>query len=378
MGSETAQLVSVVPVLKSIRLERFKAAFKPEPVEVGSFTTLIGRNGSGKSTLLEAMQWIDATLRRDAVEACKRYFGVHDLINLRSRAKRQFFALSTSWQVNGQPWDYSIRVEQDEDGGTPRIATEQLVSGSGRGRSIEIDKPESSDRLALWRSTTAVASAIRDYWKRATFLRLSPGRLAEGSLARRASSDPLLDEEGQSLPALLNELNADQRKWLIDQVNSVLRDIESVSVSSSGANRSEKVHYSLHERMPYRGRHGRSLFPIPAWMLSEGTRRLTAIFGLLAHDPAPSLLCIEEVENGLDPWAVKIVLQHLQSAADKGTQVIVTTHSPWLLDHVAPESVIRVRRVQGETQYERFADQAAFKEYADDVPVGTRYVQESG
>jgi predicted ATPase len=371
-----AQVALVAPTLKSIRLERFKAAFKPDPVELTPFTTLIGRNGSGKSTLLEAMQWVDATLRRDAVEACKRYFGVHDLINLRSRAERPFFALHSTWEVGGQAWEYSIKVEEDADGTTPRIVSEQLASGVGRGRTVELSQPESTDRLALWRATSAVASQIRDYWKRAAFLRLSPGRLAEGSLAKRASSDPLLDEEGQTLPALLNDLNSEQRRWLIQQVNSVLRDIENVSVSSPGAHRSEKVHYSLHERMPYRGRNGRSLFEIPAWMLSEGTRRLTAIFALLAHDPPPSLLCIEEVENGLDPWAVEIVLKHLQSASDKGTQVIITTHSPWLLDHVEPESVIEVKRVQGDTQYRRFTDLAAVKVYAAHVPVGTRYVQE--
>jgi predicted ATPase len=364
------------PRLKTVRLERFKAAFKPDAVDLGPFTVLIGRNGSGKSTLLEAMQWIDAALRRDAVEACKRYFGVHDLMNLRSRALQPYFEIATTWQIGQDLWEYSLKVEEDADGTTPRIANEQLAKGVGAGRVKEISSPESTDRLALWRATGSAAKALQDYWKRATFLRLSPVRLAEGSLARRASTDPLLDEEGQNLPALLNELDDEQREWLIEQVSSVLKDIKQVDVSSSGASRSEKVHYSLYEKMPYRGRNGRSLFPIPAWMLSEGTRRLTAIFALLAHKPGPSLLCIEEVENGLDPWAVEIVLRHLQSAAEKGTQIIVTSHSPWLLDHVDPDSVVQVKRREGETTYVKFADQEAVKAYAADVPSGTRYVQE--
>lgn len=134
------------------------------------------------------------------------------------------------------------------------------------------------------------------------------------------------------------------------------------------------MNYSLLEEMPYQGREGKKQFPIPAWMLSEGTRRITAILALLMRDPAPSLLCIEEIENGLDPWTVKIILRHLQDAADRGTQVLLTTHSPWVLDDVPMESILLVRRRGGDTQYEHFASLYEVKAFNDSVPAGTRYV----
>jgi predicted ATPase len=109
-------------------------------------------------------------------------------------------------------------------------------------------------------------------------------------------------------------------------------------------------------------------------MLSEGTRRLTAILALLVHEPAPSLLCIEEIENGLDPWTVRFVLRHLQSAADRGTQVILTTHSPWVLDDVPIDSILQVRRVQGDTRYEHFSSRPEIEAFDPSVPAGTRYV----
>jgi predicted ATPase len=126
--------------------------------------------------------------------------------------------------------------------------------------------------------------------------------------------------------------------------------------------------------MPYQGRNGSSLFDIPSWMLSEGTRRITAIFALLVHDPPPSLLCIEEVENGLDPWTVLTVLKALQAAVDAGTQVIVTSHSPWLQDHVDLQDILFVERVKGTTEYRRFADKEEAKRFASEVPPGARYV----
>jgi predicted ATPase len=154
----------------------------------------------------------------------------------------------------------------------------------------------------------------------------------------------------------------------------VLKGIEQVKVSKPRAGQQENVNYSLRERMPYRGRNGSSLFDIPSWMLSEGTRRITAIFALLVHDPPPSLLCIEEVENGLDPWTVLKVLDALRAAVDAGTQVIVTSHSPWLIDHVDIQDILYVERVKGTTEYRRFVDKEEARHFANQVPPGARYV----
>jgi predicted ATPase len=135
------------------------------------------------------------------------------------------------------------------------------------------------------------------------------------------------------------------------------------------------VHYSLLEEMHFPGLGGKEQqFPIPAWMLSEGTRRITAILALLVRDPPPTLLCIEEIENGLDPWTVKAILRHLQDAASRGTQVLLTTHSPWVLDDVPMDSILLVRRRGGDTQYEHFASLPEVREFDDSVPAGTRYV----
>lgn len=221
-----------------------------------------------------------------------------------------------------------------------------------------------------------VLGALLEFWKRAVFLRLSPNRLAQGSPATRKSFEPLLDEEGQTLPALLNELDEEQRAWVVANLTDILSGIRGVQVSKAEFGRDQRVAYSLTEEMPYKGRSGKFILPIPAWMLSEGTRRVTALLALLARRPAPALLCVEELENGLDPWTVVKMVKHLQDAADKGTQVIVTTHSPWLLDHVALRDILLVERVKGDTVYGRFSDRQAVRSFADAVPPGTRYVNE--
>lgn len=387
-----------LPWLSEVQLERFKAAFKPAPIPLQLFNVVIGRNGSGKSTLLEALQWLDTTLRRDAREACDRYFGIHDLINLRAQSTgTPYFSLSLTWTSPDlqHPLRYKVQVEESRD--VPVITREELFTLRPSGRPLDsylstVDQGErlikgqgitfrEPDRLALGllgsgQSGTPI-SALSEFWSRAVFLRLSPNRLANGSLATRKSFEPLLDEEGQTLPALLNELTSEQRADLVRAIQEALPGIQDVRVSKAEMGRDARVNYELIEKMPYRGRSGVSKFPIPSWMLSEGTRRITAILALLAREPAPSLLCIEEIENGLDPWTVRHILLHLQSAADRGTQVILTTHSPWVLDDVPIDSILHVRRIKGDTRYEHFASRPEIRAFDPSVPAGTRYVNEA-
>jgi predicted ATPase len=384
--------------LSEVQIERFKAAFKPDPIGLCPFNVVIGRNGSGKSTLLEALQWIDATIRRDAREACDRYFGSQDLINLRSQAHVPYFELTLTWsseEASTPLVRYRVRVEDSQ--GTPSIAEEDLVMGKGGATIRYLETGElgervlvngdaaglrfqDPDRLALGQLGSVLGrhqpelAFLESFWERAVFLRLSPNRLAKGSLATRKSFEPLLDEEGQTLPALLSELTPDQRAELIEALQEVLPGIRGVEVSRADLGRDTQVNYRLLERMPYRGRTGRHQFPIPSWMLSEGTRRITAILALLVREPAPSLLCIEEIENGLDPWTVRTILRYLQSAADRGTQVILTTHSPWVLDDVPIGSILQVRRIEGNTRYEHFASRPEIASFSPSVPAGTRYV----
>ncbi len=317
--------------LREVRLERFKAAFKPEPIAVGDFQLIIGRNGAGKSTLLEALQWLDRTLRQDARAACDRYFGIRDLINMRSRAGVPYFELTLTWTIERPSaaksnLTYTVRVEQGADNKTPLVAAETLYeqvvgtkkrayliktrntkreAGKKSGtRVVYPDDPnlrtnfEEPDRLALARGGMrsrgqgkphSVFDLLQDFWSRAVFLRLSPNRLVAGSPADRRSFDPILDEEGQTLPALLNELSKEQMADLSKDLGASVNGIEGVKVigKSRTSTAEDKINYQLRERMPYVGRAGSTAFSVPSWMLSEGTRRLTAIFALLVRSPPP-------------------------------------------------------------------------------------------
>lgn len=120
--------------------------------------------------------------------------------------------------------------------------------------------------------------------------------------------------------------------------------------------------------------------PTCAFFLNDGaggTARFTEIRAALSQLSC-SLLGIEELERGLDPWTVCEALAELRSAASRGVQIVVTTYSPWVLDQVPLNCIVQARRVEGSIRYERFCERPEVQAYASPVPPGTRYVNEAG
>ena len=85
--------------------------------------------------------------------------------------------------------------------------------------------------------------------------------------------------------------------------------------------------------------------PVPAARLSDGTLRFLALLSILCHPNPPPLVCIEEPELGLHPDVIHQVAKLLIEASQR-TQIIVTTHSSELIDHLweDPESVVICER----------------------------------
>ena len=135
-----------------------------------------------------------------------------------------------------------------------------------------------------------------------------------------------------------------------------------------------EAYVNVTERMPYRGRSGFKDRDLEVWYVSEGIRRLVAIFAVLEASPKPSIVCIEEIENGLDPFTLEYVVQSLRSSADRGTQILVTSHSPYLLDMMSHNEVVFVDRTGGDSQYQRAKDSEEAKKWGARLPPGSLFV----
>jgi len=89
----------------------------------------------------------------------------------------------------------------------------------------------------------------------------------------------------------------------------------------------------------------------PAQDVSDGTIQALGLLAASA-DPRASGLVIEEPENSVHPWVIQSVLKKLQSLS-KDKPVIITTHSPVLLDSINPKDLWLVYKRNGKTEIEK-------------------------
>ena len=52
--------------------------------------------------------------------------------------------------------------------------------------------------------------------------------------------------------------------------------------------------------------------PLPGWLLSSGTVRILALLSMFETPNKPSVLFIDEIENGLDPRTIGLLLSEIE------------------------------------------------------------------
>jgi predicted ATPase len=90
---------------------------------------------------------------------------------------------------------------------------------------------------------------------------------------------------------------------------------------------------------------GESLFALkegdidyPAPILSDGTLRFAAITAAFFQPDLPQLLTLEEIENGLHPTRLRLLVELMKAMSKSGNvQVMATTHSPLILEWLNPD-----------------------------------------
>ncbi len=95
-------------------------------------------------------------------------------------------------------------------------------------------------------------------------------------------------------------------------------------------------------------------YPMQPYHLSDGTLRFICLAATLSQPNPPSTILIDEPELGLHPYAIEILSELIQAAA-RQTQVIISTQSPTLVNHFAPEDIIVVNREEGASTFRRLS-----------------------
>ena len=118
---------------------------------------------------------------------------------------------------------------------------------------------------------------------------------------------------------------------------------------------------------------------IPASQASDGTLLILAYLAILYLPEPPRLLLLEEPENGIHPKRLRDILEILRQLVHEQshTQVVLTTHSPYVLDLFKPEEVTLCTKLDtGEIKTTRLSDRPTVMQQLDVFTLGEVWTSE--
>jgi predicted ATPase len=311
-------------------------------VDLGPFNVLIGPNDTGKSSFLEVLRWL-----RDV--AARRFKDVGhpsiDNVIWRMDTTRSVFIrcrgkTDNSERAEAFEYEYFLRLpgSKARTGGTPAKLGEEFTLRLSDGREEKIKIGGFDGVNALLRQFPEKGPLVVRDMSSTDEYRFDPRVIRMPSVPK---ADEGLRSDGANLAAVLDAMQNATDNSPFQSVAAALRgEVPTIarivlpSVRDGGA---KILAFVLS------GGNGAPV-TIPAVHASEGALLLTA-FLVLAYGPTPpAVLLLEEPENGLHPSRLKLVVDTLRkiSTGEIGThprQVVLTTHSPLLLNYVKPEEV---------------------------------------
>ena len=360
-------------MIKSLHLKHFKN-FKNATLRLGPFTVLIGANASGKSNIRDAFRFLHGIGMhyRLAEILGEAYYGSARVWDGIRGGKREVaysgsetFELDVEMELASRDHgayhlDYRIGVSA---GGSvtmpPRLVQEALnagdrlvfrtVEGEAPNGKVSVALPVADDgsgqhpeimilpahspviaqaedlisRFDKFESASAVLKDLRSI----LFLDPSPLQIGIPSLPGHA----ILGDQGQNLSSVLAAICAEpaKKEVLLAWVRKLTpMDVDDLRFDEDAAGR---LLLRLVEK------DGRS---VSAQSVSDGTLRFLAILAALFGPEPASLYFIEELENGIHPSRLSLLVDLIESQTKRrGIQVVATSHSPLLLQFLNQESL---------------------------------------
>ncbi len=347
-------------MITRLEVDGFKS-LRDFAVDLEPLTVFVGPNSAGKSNVLDALALLSRLASDDVMPAFKQGRGrAHDQFTRRggqAGAKIRFAVELPARRHTGEEkrFRYELTIARNSlPSGAERLEVEAerlLVQGPSHRPGLRADEPRSAPGPAGSRwspsgldssvgatdvmtgeKTTALRAhaALKAGDARAVADELASYRLLHIDAAHLAGTserlgDDALAADGSNLPTVLAYLPGPMLGDIRADLVSLVPGISSFDVVPDDDAFRLDFELSGGERLPAR-------------LVSDGTLRILALLTALRVEPRPSVVGVEEPENGVYPGRLRKLLDYLQEiAAQTGegspapTQLLLTTHSPVVL-----------------------------------------------
>ena len=325
---------------------------------------LVGQNGSGKSNFLDALRFVSESLNTSLEHALRERGGINE-VRRRSSGHPTHFGIRLDFTLpDSISGHYAFRVGARSKGSFEVQSEECRIYA---GKALQEDKfysvnsgqvensnpkplpPAADDRLFLVAASSLPEfRPLYDSLTHMGFYNLNPVDIRD---LQPPNAGEVLLRDGSNLASVLNRMSVASpasKANVVELLSKVVPGVVDVAAR----------HVGKKETLEFRQKVGENEAPwrFLAENMSDGTLRalgvLTALFQSSngeARKRVP-LVGIEEPEVALHPGSAGVLRDALQ-AASRRTQVIVTSHSPDLLDDksISDENILAVTNKNGQT-----------------------------
>lgn len=324
-------------------------------VDLQDLTFLVGRNGAGKSNFLDAIKFVADSLSMSLEHALRDRGSVKE-VRRRSVGHPHYFAIRLDFEIpQVGAGHYSFRIGSDSE-----VLDEECVyrphlldltqssvhsfrTKKGELVSSTTGKPALvKDRLALVNyAGIAEFRPVYDALSRIENYNLNP---AEISKLQRADHSEQLRRDGSNAASTLRRMTESEQEVVNRLLGDIVPGIEGVDDKLLGSFETMEFRQRMKgQKEPWR---------FLASSMSDGTLRSFGILlaALQNLKNGPLMIGLEEPETAVHPAASQTLLHALRHASER-RQILVTSHSPDLLDDpdISDESLLSVENFEGET-----------------------------
>jgi predicted ATPase len=367
--------------LKRLEIRNYKS-LRDVVIEPTPLTVLVGPNAAGKSNFADALDFLGEVYRWDLEGAVAKKGGYENICYRQIKRSGAPIRFRVVLEVLEMDWDFP--KDSIIDFGIPEDHVfDHLFEFKAKSQAIQApfsvvkEEYRVSRREELLGEPTPIAEFFRvgNSFRilPAGLIEALPGRVSESGLLVRPienlflwgdafpgimerlrlfqlsalvcrqagvpTPNPDLDRFGSNLPAVLEYLKRIHTKEYSQLLNMARRIMPSLEAIEIDYTHTKTLGLFLRESGFKR--------PWTSEDISDGTIQSIALLAAI-FDPRIKILVIEEPENSVHPWAIRTFVEAFRLASEQ-KQIILTTHSPILIDQIRPEELWVVRRPGAET-----------------------------
>jgi predicted ATPase len=365
-------------MIKQIRIQNF-LSLKDVTLDLGLRNVLVGPNMAGKSNIIRALKFLTnislsglaETVTKEGgfseilwkgVDEGKISFSLTEEIIFPNEQKPRIYEYEIS--LIGSASTSSFIIEKEVlrrcDGAAKYILSE-FISGQGKGLhpdgTVAFEQKERSEKSFLEYSVPGwEGMGVKHIFSRWRFYQLIPFAMRQQNVTARQY---FLNIHGDNLSAWLHTLQTgypEEYNRIIQAIQDVMPDIMGIITPPTQMG---TTFLQIKEKYLRR--------PVNLWGVSDGALQFLALLSLIfaPEELGAPLFCIEEPETHLHPQLIDslvgILLQRQQEAAERASQIIVTTHHPYLIDRLSIDDLIAIYKRDGSTKCIRSAEKTDLK-----------------